>query len=202
MAPPGNTWNSIAALNDIFTWDMQVHMYDTTNLNAWNRSFDEFGVQQYASISVSGNPSGSIPPGSIAALTQPSVISYSSNSEYKLNVSIPHLYLNGNPLLNYISVGYVHVLNNHTNANAGNSNVSMWQQFLGENQAQIVWGTPGTWIQPVGSGTESAGPMYSDYTAATVPEPFEVTRLWWSVEVPAGTPEGIYRATITVSICI
>ncbi len=202
MIPAGNTWDEVTALNDMFTWDFRVHMYDSTNPNAWNMSYNEFGVEQYASLAVSGNPSGSIPPGSVASLAQPSVISYSSNAQYQLNVSIPNLHRNGNPLLEFISVGFVQVLNNHSNANAGNSNISAWQQFLGENQAQIIWGFPGSWIQPVGSGTVSAGPMYSDYTAAMVPEPFEVTRVWWSVEVPAGTLEGIYRATITITICI
>ncbi len=200
MSPPGNTWDKNIALNDRFTWDFRVLMYDTSSTTARNISFNEFGVQRYASLSVSGNPAASIPPGATAQLATPSVLAYSSNAQYKLNVSIPHLYLNGNPLLNFITVGNVRVLNNHTNANAANSNISAWQQFLGENNAQIVWGTESSWIQPVGSGTVSAGPMYSDYTAVMVPETFEVTRVWWEIHVPAGTPEGVYRGTITVSI--
>jgi hypothetical protein len=158
-------------------------------------------MQRYASVSTTGNPSGSIPPGAMAPLSEPTVITYSTNAQYKLNVSIPNLLKDGDPS-KYISVGYVRVWNDHSNANAGNSNISnpAYTQFNGPNQNQLIWGTSGTWIQPVGSGTVSSGPMYSDYTAALVPQTFEVTEVYWVVEVPVGTPEGVYRATVTITL--
>jgi hypothetical protein len=200
--PPGagGIWMQNSALNDPWTWDARFMLVDSAMTSAKNMSWQEFGIRRYASLSISGSPSGSIPPGALAGLPDPTVIHYSTNVQYKLNVSIPHLYKDGIPGPVYIAAPYVQVWNDHSNADGTNSNISAYTNFAGANRNQFVWGTVGSWIQPVGSGIESAGPMYSDYTAAAVPEPFEVTEVWWAVEVPVGTPEGIYRATITITL--
>jgi hypothetical protein len=200
-ATGGFIWDRNFALNNQWTWDLRFWLYDSFSPTARNITYDEFGMQRYASVSTTGNPSGSIPPGAMAPLSEPTVITYSTNAQYKLNVSIPNLLKDGDPS-KYISVGYVRVWNDHSNANAGNSNISnpAYTQFNGPNQNQLIWGTSGTWIQPVGSGTVSSGPMYSDYTAALVPQTFEVTEVYWVVEVPVGTPEGVYRATVTITL--
>jgi hypothetical protein len=201
MSPPANTWDGNSAFNDRFTWDFSAQLTDTTNSYASNTSYGEFGVQRYVSLSVTGNPSGSIPPGSpLTALANPSVLAYSSNSPYRLNVSIPHLYKNGNPASSdWIPVGDVWVHNMHSNA-FGHSGIAAPQSFPGEDLPLMIWGTAPATIPPVGNGTVSAGPDYSDYTAAAVPEPFEYTIVQWYVAVDAGTPEGIYWATISITI--
>lgn len=199
-ATGNNIWDKASALNDMASWDLRFFIRDSTMTSAYNITYNEFGIQRYASVSVSGNPSGSIPPGAAPTLLLvPTTVMYSTNVQYKLNVSIPNLYRNGNPLLNFIAPTYVDVWNDHSNA-PGNSNISVPTAFNGPNLNQIIWGTEFTWIQPVGSGTVSAGPQYSDYSAAIVPEPFEVTEVWWTVEVPVGTTEGVYRGTITITL--
>ena len=195
-----NIWDRISAFNDPGTWDLRVMAYDPASLSARNATYGEFGTQRYVSLSVSGNPSGSIPPGGIGPLSEPTMVAYSTNVQYKLNVSIPHLYKDGIVGPTYIAAGYVQVWNPHSNADFTNSNISSWTQFNGPNLNQIVWGTGSTWIAPVGSGIVTSGPMYSDYTAAMVPEPFEVTEIRWVVEVPVGTQEGVYRGTITITL--
>ncbi len=194
-----NIWDRAFALNDAFTWDIRLWLYDQGSTAARNITYNEFGMQRYASISTSGNPSGSIPPGSVQGLSEPTTIYYSTNSQYKLNVSIPNLLKDGDPT-KFISVGYVQVWNDHSNADGSNSMISSWTQVTGPDAQMLIWGTGVTWIQPVGSGTVTSGPMYSDYTAAITPEAFEVTQVWWAVEVPVGTPEGVYRATVTITL--
>ena len=50
------------------------------------------------------------------------------------------------------------------------------------------------------NGTTSFGEYGSNFNAATVAAGVETTQLDWWVTVLAGTPEGIYWATITITI--
>jgi hypothetical protein len=198
----GNRWD-VNTLNDQFTWDFKASLFDTGVPEAYNVSYDEFGVQRLASLSVMGNPSGSIPPGGNAQLGTPNYIYYSSNAMYQLNVSIPHLYKNGNPASpNWIPATSVRVQNQHTDATAIYSDISAaFTPFSAPNNDLCIWGKDiGTYIGPVGNGTITAGPSYTDFTAVSLAQPFEVTPLWWWVWVPIGTPEGIYRGTITITL--
>jgi hypothetical protein len=199
LIPASNIYDRNFAHNDRSTWDLAVTIYDGTDHTARNQSYDEFGVQRYAALSTSGNPSASILPGGNEILNSPTYITYSTNSQYKLNVSIPNLYKNGNPAsLQWIPATSVEVFNSHPNAKIDNSNLSSWKFFNAPNTNQIIWGTQITWIQPVANGTMSAGPYYSDFTAASKSQSFQITELMWAVLVPGSTQEGIYRGTITI----
>ncbi|MFO7619011.1 MAG: hypothetical protein R6W91_05085, partial [Thermoplasmata archaeon] len=197
LAASTNRWDKNFALNDAYSWDVHVSMVDKLTSAYRNDTYDEFGVKKYASITSWGNPSRSIPPGATETLESPSYLSYSINSAYTLNVSIPHLFKDANPLLSNITADNVQVNNTHPNANALNSEISVWTAFAGSNVARCIWGKPGSTLPPVGNGTMSAGTNYTDYTHSGA---FEYTQVWWRVTVPAATPEGTYRATITITL--
>lgn len=205
MAPGDGVWNSgnswdVTTLNDPSTWDFKTLLYDTGVAGPYNASYAEFAAQRYAAISVLGNPTGSIPPGSSDVLVTPNLITYSSNAQYQLNVSIPNLYKNGDtgsPF--FILATWVSVLNDQPDADGSNSDTWDWTTFTAPNDDLCIWGLEsGTYIGPSGHGTVSAGPDYSDFTVA--PGVFQPTPLRWQVSVPAGTPEGTYRATITITL--
>ena len=205
MAPGDGAWNSgniwdRNTLNDPWTWDCKALLYDTVIPAAYNATYNEFGVERFGALSVSGNPAGSIPPGAQAELTTPSSITYSANSIYKLNVSIPNLLKIGNPALN-IPATYVDVRNIHSTVDFTYSDIWDWTAFLGSGDQLCIWGQEfGTSVAPAGNGTVSAGPWYTNYTAADLGQAFEVTQVSWRVEVPPGTEEGVYRATITITL--
>jgi hypothetical protein len=194
------SWDKNVGLDDANSWDLKVLLSDTVIAESFNASYAEFGVKRYGSISVTGNPSGSIPPGASAILVTPSRITYSSNSPYQLNVSIPNLLKDGNPGI-FIPATYVSVLNDQDDADATNSDIWDWTPFDGANNGWCIWGLEGvSMLPPPLHGTVSAGPIYTDYTAAMLALPFQPTPVRWQVVVPAGTPEGVYQATITITM--
>jgi hypothetical protein len=198
--PTPRPWDRNFALDDALTWDIKAMLQDSGVAEAMNASYEEFGVQRLASLSVSGSPAGSIPPGATDILSAPSLISYSSNMPCQLNVSIPDLVKDGSPGTT-IPATFVDVINTHSTATNLNSDIWSWVAFSAANDNLCVWGQEsGTYVGPVGNGTVSAGGWYSDLTAARRPEAFEATSVLWRVEVPAGTPEGVYRATITITL--
>ena len=207
MAPGDGMWNSgnswdRNSLNDPHTWDLKALAYDMVLPESQNCSYAEFGVQRYASLLVSGNPSGSIPPGSSAILATPTLITYSSNMPYQLNVSIPNLYLNGDiasPHL--IPANAVSVMNEQGDDDNFNSDIWDWRTFNNPNDAWCIWGLEsGTYMSMPGHGTVTAGPYDTDFTYAQVSLPFEPTPVRWQVVVPGGTAEGVYRGTITITL--
>ena len=198
--PATRTWDPNFAFNDAFSWDLRVTAYDPLSPSTKNNSYEEFGINDYASISVSGSPGGSVPPGTANyALPDPIQIHYSTNSKYYVNVSIPHLYKDGIVGPIYIDATDVSVRNTHSNAVVANSDMAVQTPIPGPNSDICIWGT----VVPVGpvfstnNGTELAGPGYSDYTAWPA---FEVTEVYWWVTVQVGLPEGVYRGTITITV--
>jgi len=155
---------------------------------------------------VTGNPSGNAPPGSTnVSLSDPSQITYSSNTNYWVNVSIPDLLVNGaGP--GFVPATDVTVINSNNLVSNAYSELNpagwpMGRAFQAPNAVFCVWGNRSqvTQYMPVPTnGTTSFGPWGSDYNLYG--NPGGTTRLDWWVTVPAGTPEGIYWATITVTI--
>jgi len=202
-ATGGATWDKTLALNDAGSWDMQVHMYDSSNLLLFNTSYEEFGIKQYASIISSSNPGGSAPPGTNSYFLGVSTLHYTSNTQYFVTVSIPNLHMNGdllNPKL--IPATNLYVRSYHS-LRTGYSNISNTTSFPGPNSPLNIWGVgpaPGTPITAPFHGTESAGPLYSDYTAAATATSFEVTTFGWWIDVPVSVSAGAYSGTITITI--
>ncbi|MCK5397755.1 MAG: hypothetical protein KAJ33_05860, partial [Thermoplasmata archaeon] len=201
--PATAPWDANNALLDADSWDLRVMAYVPLS-STKNVSYEEFGINNYASVSVIGSPGGSAAPGvTDYALPIPSQIYYSTNSQYYVNVSIPRLYKDGNPAsLDWIPVTDVKVRNIHSGVLGTNSDISLMTPFVTPGVDLCIWGTvvPVGPIDPTNHGTQLAGPDYSDYTADLAVQPFEVTEVYWWVTVQAGIPEGSYRGTITITL--
>ena len=167
-----------------------------------NYTYGEFGVNQAISILLSGNPSGEAPPGTNGVSLGSSTITYSTNTQYWVNVSIPHLYLNGdlgNP--KFIPAGNMQVQNINSLANqASASDIPVSTYFPGEDMELCVWGasSPAVPLDSPGNGTTAHGPWGSNYN--NFDNPGGVTFVEWYVDVPGSMTAGIYSATITYSI--
>jgi len=198
----GRTHEKNFALNDANSWDFRMALYDQLSTDARNETFDEFGIKESVSISVIGSPSGNLPPGSTdSPLATYSNITYSSNNQYWVNISIPHLYKDGTPGPDFIPSTGISIQNQHPLADGGSSQISTQSYFPGPGGHLCVWGLAGPIIplNPTYNGTGSAGPGNSDYSAAIYGLP-NTTEVYWWVTVPAGLPEGSYWGTITISI--
>jgi hypothetical protein len=201
-ATGGDNWNKNTAFNDAFSWDMQLHMYDSSNPDMYNITFEEFGIKEFASLTSSGNPTGSAPPGTLGYALGTCTLHYSSNTAYYVSVAIPDLHMNGDPLNpKFIPAENLYVENTHSLA-TGFSDIANPTHFTDADAPLFVWGQslPLTWITAPITGTESAGPLYSDYNAKALGVPFEITEFEWWIDVPASISAGTYRGTITVTV--
>jgi len=203
VAPIGPLFDTepLIALNNPHSWDFSVTVRDRALPAAAAVKYGEFGVQTLSSVTVTGNPSGAAPPGTWDnPMVETSQITYSSNAPYFVNVSIPDLYLGGNPAsLDWIPATDVSVMNIEPRADAATSGIDGWTYFTGPNTYLYVWGLNLAPLAPVGNGTISNGVYISDYNAAANAAN-TYTELAWRVTVIAGTPEGMYWGVITVSI--
>lgn len=205
----GNIWGKNSALNDMNSWDFCVSVYDQTNTGAANNSYEEFGVNRAVSIAVSGNPTGNAPPGTNGVvMANPSIITYTANTNYTVNVSINNLLLNGiGP--QFIGATNLSVANSHPNATnlyseLNGSAFPTGRNFTAPGVDWLVWGNtsnpgaPGPWdeLNPPYNGTFSAGPWVSNYNT---PANYTTYVNWWA-NVPAGIPEGMYWSIITYTI--
>ena len=193
-------------LQDIDSWDFQVQIRDAGNPSALESMYGEFGVDETVSIAVTGNPSGNAPPGSgITPLANPSIISYSANTAYWVNMSIPNLYENGLiTALDWIDCDDVYAWNSQVNSTAVNTDF-----FGGYIAMPIVQNTDAyIWADNVGTdipmaapnnGTNAAGPDVTNYNAPLWGED-DFTQIDWAVDVQAATPEGVYWGVITFTI--
>ncbi|MCK5310118.1 MAG: hypothetical protein KAJ64_05675, partial [Thermoplasmata archaeon] len=198
MGPSATPWDVNSLLN-ADSWDFRAMAYIPSS-TIKNVSYGEFGINEYASVSVIGSPGGSVPPGvTDYALSTPSRIYYSTNAPYTLNVSVPNIYKDGNPASpNWIDASDVKVQNTHVDADITNSEIHTFPTpFVGPGDDLHIWWIAGAPVNPTNHGTEMAGPTHSDFSAAGA---FEVTEVYWWITVPAGLPEGVYRGTITITL--
>jgi hypothetical protein len=204
--PPfvGNIWDKNPALNDPYSWDFNVTLMDSINKTSRNTSYEEFGIKQAVSITASGNPSGSGPPGtSNILLSNPSIVTYSANTPYLVNVSLKTNLLMDGIGPDLIGASNISVRNANTQSNATNSDIPLAgapSPFVGagEVNCKCAWGRTigGVTLPPPSNGTIAAGPWGSDYS--TPSNPF--TQVDWWATIPAGIPKGTYWATITFTI--
>ncbi|MCK4758151.1 MAG: hypothetical protein KAS67_06855, partial [Thermoplasmata archaeon] len=187
------------ALEDPNSWDFEMRVYDVNFAGATNSTYEEFGTFMFTNVTVSGNPAGNAPPGSTAQLGPNSQITCAANIDYYLNVSIPNLPRLGGGLP--IDATYVSI--NTTSAYATDVNsmiVGDGVPFPGANQNLSIWGNtsqaaPGDWVVPAPlNSTTAHGPQGEDY------QNIGATEIEWWIDVPGGTAEGIYQATITFKI--
>ena len=195
------------ALNDAWSWDFNITVMDATYNGARDYSHAEFGIDETVSISVSGNPAGNAPPGtSNNSLSNPSMITYSANTDYWVNVSIPNLLINGIgpgfiPATD-VTVANVNAIVDSTYTDL-NWSTGLGRAIKGPGLEWCVWGNSTgapTNMPAPSNGTTTFGEFGSNYNAGWVSAGVETTQLDWWVTVQAGTPEGIYWAIITITI--
>jgi hypothetical protein len=198
----GRIWSKNDALNDPSSWDFQVGVYDVNNIGAVNYSWEEFAVNEAVSISVTGNPTLNAPPGTVSTLMNfPSIITYSSNARYWVNVSlVDDLYFGGSPPGPSIGATNISVLNFAPEAGTpGASDIAVITTFIGPGFLNdlCVWGNriPGVPLLEPLNGTQTSGPWRTDYHTPGV-----TTQVNWYAAVPAGIPEGLYWTVITMRI--
>jgi len=203
-AAGGAIWDKALALNDANSWDMQVYMYDAGNVSMFNTTYEEFGIKEFASISSMGSPTGSAPPGEIGLYLGNCTLHLSSNVAYFVTVSIPDLHMNGEPTNpKFIPTNSLYVQNTHNYSDPAYSEMDSQVYFSGPNQPICVWGIGNPIPTPIATpwhGTETAGPMYTDYQAAAMSQPFELTKFSWWIDVPVSVSAGVYVGTITITI--
>jgi len=205
VGPAGDIFQPNLAFNDLFSWDFNYTVYDVNFTSALESAYDEFGVKEAVAISAIGNPTGNAPPGSSDVPLGPqSIITYSANTPYWVNVSIPNLLLGGVGPQN-IPAADIAIRNDHINASYSNSDIGQTplagRHFTGPGAEWSVWGNrslPTTYMSAPLNGTIAGGEWGSDYSALTVPG-VQVTLISWWASVGL-VPEGVYWATITFSI--
>ncbi len=193
-----DVYDYTTSYDDPNSWDFVMTVEDANFNSASNSSFEEFGIFQFTNITVSGNPGGNAPPGSSTQLGPNSQIMVSSNIDYYVNVSIPDLAKVGGglPILaTNVAVNITSPFANNTNSMINGTAVN----FPGANQTLSIWGNTsqafGDWVvaAPLNS-TTAHGPQGADFQS------IGTTDLEWWIDVPGGTAEGIYQATITFKI--
>ena len=154
-----------------------------------------------STLRLSGNPSGNSQPGSDDNAIGSSLVTFSANVPYYVNVSIPDLArVGGGGSIAATSIAALSAspLANNTNCEM-NSSWTYGKPFPGANQNLSVWGNTSLaqiyWSVPApDNGTAAHGPWGSDFNT------YGATVVNWFASVPGGTGEGIYRATITFKI--
>ncbi len=155
-----NDTSALTGFNDDNTWNYQIVVSDiSTGVN--DTRYSEFGLYQYTSISITGSPSGAAPPGTNnLSLGGPTVLKYSSNTYYGINVSVTDLTDGAGDSITASSVGVV-----NWDGNIGGVSemgyVSGWPvHFAAADTPLKVWGNSSTFLNPALTG---------NYTFATWP---------------------------------
>ena len=198
-----NIFDTGNSFNGADSWNFQMEVYDNDFPGASNTTYEEFGTFMYTNISITGNPSVNAPPGSVNEFMAPnSFITYSANTPYYVNVSIPDLTSGGDSIaateVNISLVGAFPAgfdYNPYTEINA--SWGTFGSPFAAAGSERMVWGNLSEvnyLIDPTDNGTTAYGPWGSDFNG------YGATEIEWWVSVPGATPEGIYQATITFKI--
>ncbi len=199
-APGDGTWDvstnqsdRLVSLNDPYSWNFNITIYDADDPTVRQTKYDEFGIYIYTEISVQNNPSGMGAPGTTIELLPSSHIGIRTNIEYLVVVNITDLKnaTGGRS----ISRSNVEVRNPTANNDTFASYIWDWTPFS-DPAPLYVWGnnSSGTVMPPLANGTCTAGYFYG-YDAAII-----YTTVEWRLTIPPNTPEDEYRSTITYEI--
>ncbi|MCK5038460.1 MAG: hypothetical protein KAS16_05120, partial [Thermoplasmata archaeon] len=160
----------------------------------FNSTFGEFGIFINSNITVYGTPEAYGQPGeSNIKMIGMSMLSYSANAVYWVNISCPDPQRkdgSGSIPISNLAVRLV-----HPNADGSNSEIAEEPtHFTGADIPMLVWN--GNSMMPLGNGTWSSGPFLSDYNS---PDNYSSYIEWW-VDIPEGTSIGVYDWVITMTI--
>ncbi len=196
----GDEYDPNIMLDDANSWNFRLEVYDAGFPTATNYTYGEFGVFMYTNITVADDPSANAPPGTNGiALFPYSNITYSANTPYYVNISIPDLSdgVNSIPCTN-VSLQHVNITGQ---ANDTNTEIFNITAIPGIDVEVGVWGNNSatTMLPAPSNGTTANGPMGSDFNMYGSGL-LQATQVAWFIDVPAGTQEGLYEAIITVTI--
>ncbi len=170
-APGDGTWNSGPGLNDINSWNFEINVTDT---GGWYDSVeDEFGVYRFTSVSASGNPRATGYPGLTYVMSPSTTVTYSSNADFRLNVSIDDLWNSANTA----SISAANVAINWT-GHVPNSYV----YFTGAGSPIWIFGSPSSFEPAPLNGTSQTITVY------------------WRIDIPAGTLPDTYSSPVNYTI--
>ena len=197
---PDQGYDQGTVFDDPESWDFSVTLVDGLAPTATNTSYGEFGLFRFTNITVSGSPGGNAPPGKTdQMLGGGSLITYSTNTDYFVNVSIPDLERvgGGSILATNVNVSIASPLANNSNSQINSSWGPAGRAFPGADMPLGVWGNASQVdpdIDAPSNGTTAHGPWGSDFNG------YGATTVLWYINVPAATAEGTYRAKITFTI--
>ena len=205
--PSGDEMDSAQSFNDADSWNFMIEVYDLTFSSASDKGFEEFGVNKFTNVTVAGNPTGNAPPGSSAVeLTGETAITYAANLPYYVNVSVEDLLSGGNTItadnlgvtISGTSTSYLLATNATSEIHAAQYGWGV--NFTAADDPLSVWGniTAGGFMPAPQNGTFQHSSWASDYWVLT--NYYDSTKVLWYVAVPGATPEGVYTATITVTV--
>ncbi len=173
-APGDGVWDAGPGFNDANSWNFEINVTDSSG---WYDSVkDEFGIYRFTSVSASGNPSVTGYPGFTYAMTPSTIVTYSSNADFHMNVSLVDDLWNAG---NTASIAARNVAINWT-GHVPDSYVS----FAGSGSANAIW--------IIGdSATLVSAPLNDTSQSITV---------YWQITIPAGTIADTYSATVNYTI--
>ncbi len=197
----GLIYDQNVMLNDLDSWDFSFEIYDAAFITANNYTYGEFGIFMNTDLIVTGDPSGNAPPGTFGTALFPySNITYHSNIPYYVNVSIEDL-SDGVNTIDAFRVDVQHV-NINGLATVLNTDMFALYDITGADAEVGVWGiwnTADEVLPAPYNGTTANGPWGSNFNPEGSLLNDETQIRWW-IDVPAGTTEGMYSATITITI--
>ncbi|MBI5000010.1 MAG: hypothetical protein HZB92_00565 [Euryarchaeota archaeon] len=184
--------DSVAALDDAFSWDIKVEVTNTTSSSAAS-AYDEFGVNRYvylgtgAALPGSGTIAGSGAPGANVTL-QPSTfqnVTFSANCIYDLKVwAVTDL------LASIPANGVIPALN----LSVGGGQWLALQALNGTGEANSVWLIGGSSTLAYGN------PGPTGVTNNTYNAPGTGNSVVWTCSIPLGKAEDSYSGTLTYAI--
>ncbi len=196
-----NESDPIQSFNDPDSWNFMVNIYDLSMPASINARYEEFGLFRHTNILVASDPSGNAVPGMTdQSLGAGSQITYSTNTDYFINASIPNLDRiggGGSILASNVNVSINSGLANNLNSQIDASWGPAGRAFPGANMPLGIWGNASQVDRDVDApmnGTTAHGPWGSDFNG------YGATVVLWYISVPAATAEGTYRAKITFTI--
>ena len=186
--PNPNPYNKSQALNTPNTWDVMVEATDTNN--GFNRSYDEFGVYRFTSLTISGLP-GTYGASGAPGMNDVMLVNHGGSSYVNYSANCGHA------LKVYLETDLIGM---DTGASISAVNISVQGGYHGKNN----FSGPGesNAIYLLGNGIDhwNQPRMRFNYTTTKIDTLSESNSLYpiidWWIDIPWGIPEDSYRTSL------
>ncbi len=159
-----NDTSAADGFNDPDTWNYQIVMADASVPTSNDTIYSEFGLYQYTAITVSGAPSGAAAPGTTnLSLCDPSILTYSTNTYYKITASVTDLTDGAGHSIPASNIGVINWDGNITGASEMGYDSGWPVHFSAADTPRIVWGNSSHYLGPgfAGNYTYSTWPAFT-----------------------------------------